>query len=192
MARLYVIQTGRTTWEAESRVDSAAGAPLTREGIAQVKRVASEVSENPTAVIYASPAEAEFQTAALVADVTGVKVKAAPDLRELDFGLWQGLTIGEIKRRHGKLYRQWLSAPANVRPPGGETIQETQDRIAKAVVNIIKRNKDDGVVLILRPVALGLLRCLLDNESVEMLWDHVDESYTWGSYEMAGRKLQPL
>jgi len=36
MARIFVMQTGRTTWEDESRVEPTVGAPLSEEGSQEV------------------------------------------------------------------------------------------------------------------------------------------------------------
>ena len=108
----------------------------------------------------------------------------AIDLQEIDYGLWQGLTIAEIRRRQPKAYRQWLEAPSTIRPPGGEALCEAQERIRGACKEIMKRHKSDTPLLVLRPIALSLVRCLLENKSTEMLWGETGEASTWCTYEV--------
>jgi len=184
MATLYVLQTGRTVWEEQARIDSAAGVPLAEDGVKDVTSAAHELLGREIGALYACDGEAERQTAELVAEQLGLKIRVEPQLRELDYGLWQGLTIDEVKRRHAKLYRHWLSAPASVCPPGGETVAEAQERLRSAVKGILRRQKDGSVLLILRPVALGLLRCLVAGADADGLWEYVNGNVVWDRYEI--------
>ena len=189
MARLYVIKTGQTTFEAESRVELAAGVPLSDEGVREVQAAARQLADEQVDAIYTSAGEAERQTAQLVGKVLGVKIRTAENLREIDYGLWQGLTTDEIRRRQPKVYRQWTEAPTTVCPPGGETLVETQQRINQATKEIIKRCKGQAPLFVLRPVALGLLRCSLENTSLETLWEQATTAASWRCYEMSGIAL---
>jgi broad specificity phosphatase PhoE len=181
MARLYVIQTGRTTWDEQARVESSLGAPLSPAGAAEVQDAARQLLavQAPIEVIYTSAGAAEQQTAECVAAVLGAKVRVRKDLCELDYGLWQGLTQEEMKRRQPKLFRQWMEAPASVRPPGGETLDEAGKRIKKAIKDVIKRHKDGQALVVLRPVALGLVRCLVRRQGAEQLWQNVHAACQW-------------
>jgi len=183
MPKMYVIQTGRTTWDDQTRVDSAPGAPLTESGQQDVQDVAKELASRAISIVYASAGQAEQETAQLVARALGAKVRVNKDLRELDYGLWQGLTREEIKRRQPSLYRQWTEAPASVRPPGGETLQEALERLGEAMRNILKRHRNGGALVVLRPVALGLVKCLLRRDGVESLWDNVNETSSLDVFE---------
>jgi len=191
MSKLFVVQTGQTIWEVQDRIESVPGAPLTEDGADSVGRAADELAACGSAIraIYACDGESERQTATLVAQALGTKVRTEPELRELDYGLWQGLTREELKRRQPKMYRQWAEAPSSVRPPGGETLEEALDRLRSALRSILKRHKDDAAVLVLRPVAVGLLRCLVTHDPVEQIWTHVDNEFTWGSYEIDSMSL---
>ena len=191
MSKVFVVQTGQTIWEVQDRIESLPGAPLTEAGASDVERAAGELAAcgSDIRAIYACDGESERQTAALVAGALGTKVRMDPALRELDYGLWQGLTHEELKRRQPKMARQWADAPSSVRPPGGETLEEAQQRLREAIKNILKRHKDDAALLVLRPVAVGLLRCMLTNDPLEQIWNHVDSGFTWGSYEMDSLSL---
>jgi len=170
-------------------VESAAGAPLSEQGCEEILAISGQLVEQHIQAVYAAEGEAERQTAALLAKAMGLKVQTSNDLRELDYGMWQGLTKSEIKRRFPKIYRQWTEAPATVRPPEGETLEQAQKRISSALREIIKRHPDELVLLVLRPVVLALLRCLLEAGETAELWKYVDSTFTWTSYEMNGQKV---
>jgi len=184
MVHLYVLQTGRTIWQDQQRMESTVGVPLSAEGVQDVADAAQQLAGQPIAAIYVADGEAEKQTAELAAAVIGAKVRRNKDLRELDYGLWQGLTVEELKRRHPKMYRQWTQSPLSIRPPEGESIDELRGRIDKALREIAKRHKDDPVLLVLRPIALGLLRCMMDHADSETIWQHVDPAFRWQRFDV--------
>ncbi len=184
MTELLTVQTGETTWETEARMDSIAGAPLSEKGQEQVAQAGKGLVPRKPTVIYASLGEAEQQTAKLLAKELSVKVKTEEALGEIDYGLWQGLTMDEIKRRQPRLYKQWIESPGSVRPPGGETLIEAQERIWQAVEEITKREKKQRLVIVLRPVAIGLLRCRLSGDPIEMLWQRVSPDMDCQAYQV--------
>ena len=192
MTKVYAIQTAPTVLEEQSRMDSMVWAPLTDQGALAVRDAARELAGPGlaiTAVYACMSGEAERQTAELVAQEFHVKIRDSKDLHELDFGLWQGLTVAEIKRRQGRAYRQWIKAPASVRPPEGETLEEARCRLAAAIKDIAKRHKGASVVLVLRPVLMGLLQCIFVDESIDSLWQHVDRTFRWGCYDVDEQAL---
>jgi broad specificity phosphatase PhoE len=185
VAKIYIMQTGKTTWEDESRVVSAAGSPLSEQGSRTVQAAAMQLPVKEIAAVYAGRGEAEYQTAMLVAKKLKLRVRTHKDLHELDYGLWQGLTFREIKRRQPRVYKQWTERPGSIRPPGGETLEEARQRLRKAVRDIVKRQKGSPVLLVLSPVATGLVRCMLQGEVIGSFWRHVDRGFEWCSYEIA-------
>ena len=190
MTKIYAIQTGQTTWEQQSRVESSAGAPLTDEGTTAVEDAARQLPGQEIKAVYVCTAgEAERQTAELLAKTLKAKIRNNEGLHELDYGLWQGLTVDEIKRRQPRAYRQWTRCPASTRPPQGETLAEAQDRLRSALKEIAKRHKNGSALLVLRPVLMGLLKCLSRHEAVDGLWRHVDQSLSWDCYELDDKTL---
>lgn len=189
MIKLYIIRTGETIFEVQDRVEPAGSAPLSPRGVQEIQALSDELLGEKVDVIYASDGEAEKQTAELLSKPLKVKIRTIPGLREIDYGLWQGLTVKEIRRRQPKIYRQWTDAPTTVCPPGGETLEDVHGRIHKAVSDILKRHKGDRPLMVLRPVAMGLLRGMLENRSTESLWERVGRDFTWCSYEMEKNSL---
>ena len=63
-------------------------------------------------------------------------MREEPDFLEQHFGSWQGLTYEELAAlRDGAAHRFW-HAPAEVRPPGGESFTDVVTRVAAAVRRI--------------------------------------------------------
>jgi broad specificity phosphatase PhoE len=142
------------------------------------------MDEHEPTVIYAPGAQAEMETAELIADRSSIRIRTENGLSEIDYGLWQGLKVDEIKRRQPRLQKQWLEAPSGVRPPGGETLAEAQERVWNTVVSIVKKNRNEVPVLVMRPVVLGLLRCRMLGVGLDDIWGHVREDSDWSRIEV--------
>ncbi len=181
---IYLVQTGQTTWDAEERIESPNGAPLTESGTQAANLAACELSAEDAQAVYAGDAEAEAQTAKIITDQLKVKLYLRPELRDLNFGLWQGLTHEDVKRRQSKLYKQWAESPAAVCPPGGEMVSEAVDRLKEALLAIEKKHKGAPVAIVARPMIIGILRCLLTGESLDELSTNIEQTFTWRSYEV--------
>ncbi len=190
MTTVYVVQTGQTTLEEARRLESAAGGALTEQGLEEVRSAARALDGHKIKTVYAcTVGEGERQTAEVLAEQLHAKVRDHGELHEIDYGLWQGLTTEEIKRRQPRVYRQWTKAPASVRPPEGETLAEAQHRLRHALKEIVRRHKNGTALLVLRPVAMGLLKCLAENGELDDLWRHVDLSFRWGCYDVDDQSL---
>ena len=179
MARFCIIQTGPTAWETEQRFEPLSGSPLTSAGMQIAGVVATELVTEKIGAIYSCQAEAEAETARLLSVELGVKVHRHEDLHDLDYGFWQGLTAEEIKRRQPKLYKQWRESPASVCPPGGEPLEDAQQRLGQALRAIAKKRKGATVALVVRPLPAALLRCLAAQTEMDRLWEMVDPAFTW-------------
>jgi phosphoserine phosphatase len=141
--QLYVLQSGRTEWSDQGRFESAAGMPLTEVGAAAVREILEELRGRDIEAVYSSTEPAESQTAQIAADQLGIKRVRCEELRDLDYGLWQGLLVEEVRHRYAKAYRQWHESPAESRPPGGESFAEAQERILTAAQKITRRHKSE-------------------------------------------------
>jgi broad specificity phosphatase PhoE len=184
MCKLYLVATGRTTWEEQARFEAAIGSPLTVQGAIDIQRLGRHLSEESINALYGADSQSELQTLGLLADALKAKVRLEISLRDLDFGLWQGLTVQELQRSQPKLYRQWLTEPMSVRPPGGETLYEAAGRLQSGMEYIFRRHRRRSAVLVLRPLMLALVRCILEKAPASQLWEHAALTQDWYEYEL--------
>ncbi len=74
-------------------------------------------------------------TADAIADAR-LRLPDEPDLREFDFGAWDGLTFDAVAARDPDLSRQFWDAPGDIAPPDGESWNRVADRVAGAVARL--------------------------------------------------------
>lgn len=181
---LLAVQTGETIWQEQARLESLAGVPLSDRGREVIRRVAKQLVPHEPTVIYTSPGQAEQETTELLAKQLSLKIRTLENLAELNFGLWQGLTMEEVRHRQPTLHKQWQETPASVRPPGGETLEEAYGRIRAALETIVKHGRKQTPLIVLRPVALALLRCRLERADLNALWQFMEGRFEWVRYEI--------
>jgi broad specificity phosphatase PhoE len=56
-----------------------------------------------------------------------------PDLREFNFGDWEGLHFDDVSRRWPDLSRRYWEEPGHIAPPGGESWLAAADRVEQAL-----------------------------------------------------------
>ncbi len=77
------------------------------------------------AAAFASPSTRTIETATAL----GLRPVAEPNFREQNFGDWTGRRHDDLARESGAAYRDFWRAPANSRPPGGESFAEQVVRV---------------------------------------------------------------
>ena len=153
---IHLIASGQTAWQEQGRLQGDADLPLTGAGRDELVRLIAESTLPPVRLIHCGPDEASRSTAELFAATTDAKVKPTAALAEMKLGLWQGLRAGELIERYPTAYRQWTTEPASVAAPEGETLQHANQRVQACALRLIERTEDEAVVLVLRPIVLGL------------------------------------
>jgi broad specificity phosphatase PhoE len=78
-----------------------AGVSLSEAGRSQALKLAERVSRETVTAIYSSPLERARETAAPIAARLGLEVEVAPEINEIGFGDWSGLTFDELGRAPG-------------------------------------------------------------------------------------------
>ncbi|MGE5193310.1 MAG: histidine phosphatase family protein [Deltaproteobacteria bacterium] len=146
MAHILLIRPGCTDFDEQHRIQGTLDLPLSARGEEQVARIAQDLASFPIDVIYTSPCEPARSTAAALAVARGLAVKEVETLYNVNHGLWQGLKVDEIRRKHPKVFKQWQESPEAICPPGGETLNEALERVRKALEKPLKKKGNLAIV----------------------------------------------
>ena len=149
----FVVRPGETEFDGQSRIQGSLNLPLTECGEQQVEQIIAELRlEQPFDVIYASPTEPAASTAHAIAAALGVPVRIVDGLANLHQGLWQGMQLDEIRRKHPRVYKQWEDQPESVCAPDGEECEEALERVEQSLRKPLKRD-ESFVVVAPEPIA---------------------------------------
>jgi broad specificity phosphatase PhoE len=125
MNELLLARHGETEWSASGRHTSRTDLPLTANGRRLAQRLAGPLAERRFALVLTSPLRRAVETCELAG--LGDRSQVRDDLREWDYGEYEGVTTGEIhKRRSGwSLWRDGC--------PGGETAADVGSRADRVI-----------------------------------------------------------
>lgn len=139
------------------------------------------------ALLVSSDLSRSIDTADALSD-NRTRLPHSPDLREFNFGEWDGLNFDQVSARDPVLSRAYWETPGDITPPGGESWNMAVARINPFVVDMNSRHPDRhiiavahfGVIMTQVQQAGGLtpyqaIGHTIDNLSVTCLrWDGVD------------------
>lgn len=128
---------------------------LNAVGRLQAENLADTLRELPTDRIYSSDLLRAMQTADAVARPRGLHIMSRPGLREISFGAWEGLRWRELQPAlalDSGIESSWGC------PPGGESFERFQVRVADALNEIALDDKPGMAIVITH---LGVIRTAL-------------------------------
>jgi len=129
---LVLVRHGATNWNASGYCQGHKDVPLSETGARQIELLRGELSRFEFDRAYASPLIRAQQTC----EGIGYEPTILPDLIEIDRGHWEGHGPDEIKRRWGKLHKQWYVDPAGLGMPGGEAFDDLWERAGRVYAEL--------------------------------------------------------
>jgi probable phosphoglycerate mutase len=143
-----LLRHGQTPLSTEKRFAGIGDIDLTETGIRQAKLAGERLAaRGGMDVIVTSPLGRARQTAAEVAAATAAPVVVDEDLRETDFGAWEGLTFAEAQQRWPDEVTTWLGDPGAA-PPRGESFAAVGTRVRTALARLLDRYAGQTVLVV--------------------------------------------
>jgi len=146
--RLLVWRHGQTEWNASGRFQGQADVPLDDLGHLQAKRAAPVLAGFNPSMIVASDLSRARQTAAPLAELTGLPVATDPRLREIHVGSWEGLTADEVAVVDPERAKRYFAGEDIRRSATGETVAEVAARVSESLADIAEDNEDGATVVV--------------------------------------------
>jgi broad specificity phosphatase PhoE len=131
---------------------------LSPRGREQANALAKFLRSKTLSAIYASPMKRVQQTLQPWV-VNGVpRPTIVPDLREVDFGAWTGLTLGQVQDNFGVSAWAWLDQLECDAVPKAECAATFRSRVEPCLREIIRRHSGQEVALVCHG---GVIRMIL-------------------------------
>jgi len=152
--RVIFIRTGETEWNKRERWQGWVAVPLNANGKAQASSLARFIRHMGVKAIYSSDLRRAVETADPIARETGLEPVYDARLRERSVGLWQGLTLTEIREWYGEEYQALLTDRESFKIPGGESRAEVRTRVIESFREIMKQNKGETIAVVSHTTAI--------------------------------------
>jgi alpha-ribazole phosphatase/probable phosphoglycerate mutase len=143
---------------------------LNERGRQQLAELLNRLSEHAIRRVYTSDLRRARQTAEAIAKHFAAGLHVRPGMREIHFGLWEGLSWTEIEARDPVLAKAWAEKYPNSTAPGGESFDQFESRVRGEVAVLLGESTKAPSAVVTHA---GFIRVVLTN------WCGISEQEAW-------------
>ena len=170
--KIWFVRHGETEWNRTKRYQGHSDIPLNENGRRQAQETASLLAKETLSAIYASDLKRAVETAEAIAQTHELRVQQKPELRELHFGLWEGLRYEQIMEKWADELSLMYEHPEKGCAPEGEGFSELAKRAWPALQAIREAHQEEeAIAVVAHGGTIRVLLCLLQEKSLQQLWD---------------------
>jgi 2,3-bisphosphoglycerate-dependent phosphoglycerate mutase len=132
MAKLVLLRHGESQWNLENRFTGWVDVPLSPKGEQEARVAGRKLAGITFDRAYTSVLKRAIDTLTIVLEVigqTGIPIEKDKALNERLYGELQGLNKAETAKKYGEHQVKIWRRSFDVRPPGGESLKDTADRV---------------------------------------------------------------
>ena len=128
---LILIRHGQSTWNKEDRFTGLVDVPLSPQGVEECKCAARMIRRYRLHIAFTSMLKRAYESLSIILNELSVHLITvhAAALNERCYGVLQGLNKNIVQKRYGKEQMELWRRSFKVRPPGGESLADTYDRV---------------------------------------------------------------
>lgn len=148
MTKIILVRHGLTVWNTEKKLQGHSNIELAPEGIKQAELLAKNFPVENISAIYSSDLMRAKVTAETLAKRFNLPVQLEKNLREANWGDWEGKTLSEIEKMDPINYERFFRNPEELNVANAETFAQLQARAFSAVKKIIAAHPDENIVIV--------------------------------------------
>ncbi len=146
--RLVLIRHGEPEQAANGKCPGKIDFGLSEKGRSQIQAKVSSVRELSVEALYTSPIRRAAESAAIAGLCLQLHAVARPEVQEIDFGRFEGLSYTQIEQLFPREYKLWMDHPTIVTFPGGESFAEMKKRVLEFKDFLLKTNAGKTVLVV--------------------------------------------
>lgn len=145
--RVYLIRHGQVVGHETPSYNGHADVSLTEYGISQYHQLRERLADQGITACYSSDLSRCANGAKIICEQLGIMPKLDARLRELNIGVWEGMTWSEIVSRYPDEWSARLADIVNYRVPQGESLQDLAGRAVPALHEIVAAHRGENVLI---------------------------------------------
>ena len=171
---LYFLRHGETVASKTDEFCGSSDVELTSEGIVMAKDFAVAYQSIPWKTIFCSPMRRTIATAKPLCDLLRMEMLLRRELKEIDFGEWEGKSQADVNRQFHDDYLRWQSEPGWNAPPGGERAVDIARRSSKVIEEIEQTYQSGNILIVSHKATIRIMLCSLLGIDVGHYRDRLD------------------
>jgi alpha-ribazole phosphatase len=174
--RLYMVRHGQVVGYDGFPVYGHTDVEMTDVGVMQMENVAERLRLVNIRAIYSSDLKRSLKGARIIARYHDAPLHALPELREMHFGDWEGLTLTEIREHFPDELEKRKTDLLNYQNPGeGESVEGLSERVMNCFKSILEDQEGNDILLVGHGAVNRVILChALDLDLSRMFKIHQD------------------
>lgn len=165
---IYLIRHGETEYGREKVYLGHTDCSLSQNGVLDAKKLNLIFNNENIKHLYSSDLKRCIDTMNII--FPHRKIVCLKELREIDMGIWDGLTFKEVMREYKNDYIKRGENIETFAPFKGESFKKCQERAVEVLLKIIK-NTDESIVICTHAGFIRALMCSLLNMSLKDIFN---------------------
>jgi alpha-ribazole phosphatase len=146
--RLYLVRHGQVVNFSTGVLNGHNDVALSDLGIRQMEAAAARLKDEDLAAVYSSDLKRSKRGGEIIAREHGLAPIISSSLREINFGVWAGLTYAEIQEQYPDALEERIRRFIDYRVSGGESIRDLTGRVVPTVREILAAHQGNHVALV--------------------------------------------
>lgn len=185
--KLILIRHGITEWNKQRRYCGCKDIGLSKTGKAQALKLRKSIRNLTFDRIYCSNRKRALQTGSIAFGRN--RFSRVSGLREINFGVFEGLRHDEIMKKYSGLYKEWLSDPYKVRIPKAEPMQIFKQRVVNTIKKIVRINPGKTIAAVCHGGVIGVFLSDIAGKD-KNFWSYVPSSASMTIVEYKNNKFK--
>ncbi|MDF0645543.1 MAG: 2,3-bisphosphoglycerate-dependent phosphoglycerate mutase [Nitrospira sp.] len=169
MARLILLRHGESQWNLENRFTGWVDVPLSERGFREAKNAGEKLRGFTFDRAFTSVLTRATETLRLALETIGqtqIPIQKDKALNERMYGDLQGLNKAETAKKYGDEQVKIWRRSYDVRPPGGESLKDTAERVLPYYEKTIKPHVLKGETILIAAHGNSLRALVMELEQL--------------------------
>jgi alpha-ribazole phosphatase len=146
--RIHLIRHGQVAGHDQPRYNGQTDVALTDVGVEQYHLLKERLSDTKISACYTSDLSRCVTGAGIICSQYGIVPVQRQELRELNIGVWEGLTWQEIQTAWPEEWHARLKDLVNHRVPCGENLLDVQARVMPVIREVLERHAGQEILVV--------------------------------------------
>lgn len=155
--KIFLIRHAVTQFNLNGTYQGTSSEDVSVEGAMQIEKLCKRLQKVDIDVVYSSPLKRARTTASRVAQDKRIPLHLREELKEIDFGLWEGLTREETRRRWPEIWKELLSDPGSISLPEGESFQKTMERAVQVFEELSQKHIEECIAIVTHEIIIKMI-----------------------------------
>jgi len=133
--QLILVRHGETVQNVAGIAQGWNDSALSERGARQVERLGARIVSLKPNALFSSSLDRAMTTARAIAATTGLEIQPLDELREMNYGRWEGRSFLDVRREDAAIYERWIADP-DCPCPEGESHNDVLRRIRLALERV--------------------------------------------------------